>query len=193
MNHHLLLLLPTACLACACASSPSLETARANVRLVQSETTPSRLLEQGDRFAAVGDTTRAEQYFAAALDAGGPEAILVRRLIRVCVSDHRFPAALDYASNHLRRHPEDRQVRFARAAIEAAVDQPVAAQTDLEAILARAPDDPDVHFALATLLRDKLDDIKGADAHFRRYLQIRPEGAEGEEARGGLLQQEHQP
>jgi tetratricopeptide (TPR) repeat protein len=148
-------------------------------------------LERGDLYAAVGDTTRAEQYFAAALSAGGPDAVLTRRLIRVCVSDHRFRAALDYASDHLRRHPDDRQIRFARATIEAALDEPLAAKSDLDAILEREPNDANVHFALATLLRDKLDDAQAADTQFRLYLRDRPNGSNAEQARANLLQQAH--
>jgi tetratricopeptide (TPR) repeat protein len=185
MKRRLLVLAALMSCASACASSGG--EVRANARVVQGESTPARLLQQGDLYAAVGDTTRAEQYFAAALDAGGPDALLVRRLIRVCVSDHRFRAALEYASDHLRRHPDDCQVRFARAAIEVAIDDAQAAKTDLEAILEREPNDANAHFALATVLRDKLDDAQAADLHFRRYLQSLPRGSNAEEARASLL------
>src|SRR5262249_20526300 len=80
-----------------------------------------------------------------------------------------------------------RPVRFARATIEMAVDEPQAAKVDLEAILQREPNDPNAHFALAMVLRDKLDDVQAANVHFRRYLESRPNGANAEHARASLV------
>ncbi len=169
-----------------CASTGA-DTLKANVGVVQRESTPERLVEKGDAFAAVGDTTRAEQYFAAALAAGGDPSLVARRLIRVCVADRRYHAAIMYAEDHLRRRPDDREVRFAIATLLAGVGNPAAARQHLEQLVLASPDDADVHFALAVLLRESAHDLAGADRHFREYLQLSPGGADAPQARAGLL------
>lgn len=45
------------------------------------------LLEHADASRAVGDMTRAEQYYVAAREAGAPDQLIVERLLLVCVAD----------------------------------------------------------------------------------------------------------
>jgi tetratricopeptide (TPR) repeat protein len=163
------------------------EALKANAQVVQRESTPKRLVEKGDAFAAVGDTTRAEQYFAAALSAGGPPTFVTRRLIRVCVADQRYHVAIVYAENHLRRYPDDREVRFVLATLLAGVGDAAAARQHFEQLEQTSPEDADVHFALAVLLREDFRDLAGADRHFREYLRLSPTGADAAQARTGLL------
>src|SRR4051812_43323326 len=116
MTQRIAIFLVCLCFGSGCAASAG-EAIRADAEVVRRESTPDVLLHRGEGFAAVGDSTRAEQYYAAALAAGGDPHLLVRRLIRVCVSSQRYHAALGYADDYLLRHPADHEVRFARATI----------------------------------------------------------------------------
>ncbi|HKO49122.1 MAG TPA: tetratricopeptide repeat protein [Polyangiaceae bacterium] len=165
-----------------CAASAG-ESIRADAEVVRRESTPDVLLHRGEGFAAVGDSTRAEQYYAAALAAGGDPRLLVRRLIRVCVSGQRYHAALAYADDYLLRCPTDHEVRFARATIAVGVGDTEQAHTDLLELAEAVPNNPDVHFALAVLLRDDFADLLEAREHFARYLVLAPNGANAAQAR----------
>jgi tetratricopeptide (TPR) repeat protein len=159
------------------------QTIRADAEVVRRESTPDVLLHRGEGFAAVGDSTRAEQYYAAALAAGGNPYLLARRLIRVCVSGQRYRAALGYADDYLLRHPSDHEVRFARATIAVAVGETEQAHADLTELAEAEPNNPDVQFALGVLLRDVLADLPEARTHFARYLALAPNGSNAAEAR----------
>jgi len=165
-----------------CATSAG-QAIRADAEIVRRESTPDVLLHRGEGFAAVGDSTRAEQYYAAALAAGGNPHLLVRRLIRVCVSGQRYRAALGYADDYLLRRPSDHEVRFARATIAVGVGETEQAHADLTELAQAEPNNPEVHFALGVLLRDDLVDLPEARAHFERYLALAPNGSNAAEAR----------
>jgi Flp pilus assembly protein TadD len=156
---------------------------RADAEVVRRESTPDVLLHRGEAFAAVGDTTRAEQYYAAALAAGGDPYSLVRRLVRVCVSGQRYRAALAYADDYLLRRPSDHELRFARATIAGGVGETKQAHADLTELAQAEPNNPAVHFALGVLLRDDLVDPTQARVHFARYLALAPNGSKADEAR----------
>jgi hypothetical protein len=94
------------------------EQVRADAEVVRRDSTPEKLTAKGDVAAAVGDLTRAEQYFSAALAAGGDSALLTRRLLRVCVRDHRYQMAAGYAEDHLRHYPDDVDVRRVLVSIQ---------------------------------------------------------------------------
>jgi tetratricopeptide (TPR) repeat protein len=163
---------------------------RADAEVVRRESTPEVLLHRGEAFASVGDSTRAEQYYAAALAAGGNPHLLVQRLIRVCVSGQRYWAALAYADDHLLRRPSDHEIRFARATIAVAVGETELARADLTELAEAVPNNPDVHFALAILLRDELSSLPEAREHFARYLALAPNGPSAAQARVGVGQEE---
>jgi len=165
-----------------CSINPG-QSIRADAEMVRRESTWEVLQARGDTFGAVGDTTRAEQYYAAALTAGGNAATLVRRLIRVCVRDQRYRAAFVYADDYLRRHPTDHAVRFAHATIASAIGDTELAHTELTQLTRATPNDPEVHFALAVLLRDDFADLPQARRHFSRYLALAPQGVNASQAR----------
>jgi len=164
------------------------ESIRANAEVVRRESTPEVLLHRGEGFAAVGDSTRAEQYYAASLAAGGDPPLLSRRLISVCVMGQRYRAALGYADDYLLRNPSDHEVRFARATIAVAVGETELARADLSELATAQPNNPDVHFALAMLLRDDLAELPEAREHFARYLSLAPNGAKAAQARDAVRQ-----
>lgn len=163
------------------------DTIRTNAAMVKAESTPDKLLERGDAYASVNDMTRAEQYYAASLAAQGNPALLVRRLIRACVSDQRYRVAIDYAENYLRKAPTDNEVRFALATMQGAIGDAPSARDNFEKVLRQTPNDADAHFAVGLLLRDGLKDPFAADKHFRDYLRISPGGPNAEQAKTSLL------
>jgi Flp pilus assembly protein TadD len=168
-----------------CASSPG-DRVQQNVRTFKSEQKPDRLVAEARAFWNVGDLTRAEQYFAAAIEAGGDETKIIPQLLSVCVQDGRYRVAITYAENHLRRHPSDVSARFVLGTLYAAVGEVPEARTELERVVLARPTEAQAHFALAVLVRDTGDRVE-ADRHFREYLRLAPQGAHAEEARASLL------
>ena len=74
----------------------------------------TKLIDRGKAFAEINDTTRAEQYFAAAIAAGADERQVIPLLLTVCAQDGRYRVAIQYAEAYLKGHPKDLRVRFVR-------------------------------------------------------------------------------
>ncbi len=157
-----------------------------SVDSIRAESAPDQLAGRGDLFALAGDMTRAEQYFVAALHSGGEPARLVRRLIAVCVADGRYPVALEYADEHLRKHPSDIDVRYAAATLRIAIGDEARARRDLAAVLSVKPAFSEAHYVLALLDKGN-GDAMSADAQFRAYLALGPAGEHAEIARANLM------
>ena len=155
------------------------------IETMQRESTPSALSSRGEAFAALGDMTRAEQYFVAALKAGGEPGALVRRLVAVCVADGRYPVAIEYAEDYLRNHPRDVDVRYVTATMRAALGDASGAKDELRVVLAAKPNLADAHYALAQIAKNE-GDVMRADAEFRHYLRLDPAGRHAEVARENL-------
>ncbi|MBX3199845.1 MAG: tetratricopeptide repeat protein [Labilithrix sp.] len=151
------------------------------------ESKPEELSARGEAFAALGDMTRAEQYFVAALKAGGEPGALVRRLVAVCVADGRYPVAVEYAEDYLRNHPRDVDVRYVVGTLRAALGDAARAKEELRAVVAAKPNLADAHYALAQIAKTE-GDVMGADAEFRQYLRLEPSGRHAEVARENLMQ-----
>lgn len=179
-------LLASPALACGSPPEPAARPDK-DVQVLREEHTPDKLVARGRAFQQVGDLVRAEQYFAAALQAGGDAKEILPLLLKVCIDATRFQAAIEYAEPHLQRHPEDYRLRMLVASLYAAVGQPARARTHYERVLESQPDEATAHWALALLLRDQLGDRQAADVHFREYLRLRPDGPHAEEARASLL------
>jgi tetratricopeptide (TPR) repeat protein len=170
----------------ACGASPG-ATMAANVETARSEQTPEKLVERGRAFANVGDYTRAEQYLAAALDAGAPAKVVLPILLKTCVAENRFRAAIAYAEPHLKTQPDDFRLRFVVASLYASIGETEAALSHLSRVASTKPDYAEVQYAMAVLLRDAQRDLVQADVHFREYLRLEPNGRHAAEARGSLL------
>jgi Tfp pilus assembly protein PilF len=173
------------CVGCAGSPEPRVSS---DVHAFQQEQTHQKLTARGRAFAAVGDTTRAREYFDAALEAGGDESVLTPLLLSVCIRDGRYRLAIDYAERHVRRHPHDARMRFVLGTLRAGVGESAAAEADLSKVIAATPDNSGAQYAMAVLLRDQRGDLVGADQHFRAYLALEPEGEHSEEAKSSLLQ-----
>lgn len=169
-----------------CAKSAGQE-ARANVQTFERDQKPQRLVELGKAFAQMGDLTRAEQYFAAALEAGADSQVVVPMLLRVCIGDGRYRAAIEYGEMHLRSHPKDSRTRFVVASVYAGIGEADKAREHLEKVVVDLPEQAEAHFALAVLIRESFKDPVEADRQFREYLRISPTGKHAEEAQASLL------
>jgi tetratricopeptide (TPR) repeat protein len=148
---------------------------------------PTYLLEHGKRFAAAGDTVRAEQYLSAAITAGADEKVVVPIFLHVCVAAHHYRLAVEYADAALARHPEDAHLRFLTGALHVSVGEPARARDYLEQAARELQDDADVQFSVAVFFRDDLADKVAADPYFREYLRLSPKGTHAEEAKGSLM------
>lgn len=168
----------------ACASKVS--QTKATMDTFNSERTPDKLVERGKAFAAIGDTTRAEEYYAAALENGGNEREVMKLLLEVCVRDGRYRAAIEYARPYIEKHPDDIRCRYVLGTLYQAVAEPKNARSELEIVVKSMPDEADPHFALATVMRDD-NDLVAADNQFREYLRLAPNGLHAEEARSSLM------
>jgi len=169
------------------ANPPPHDQVQKDIATVQQEKTPEKLLERGKAFHSVGDLTRAEQYYAAALQAGADEKEVLPLLMRVCIDGRRYRVAIEYAEPYLKKNPGDWRLRMLVAALYGGIGEPEIERAQLEQVLAVNPNEPTGHYALAVLLRDEYKDVVGADAHFREYLRLAPEGAHAEEAKASLL------
>jgi tetratricopeptide (TPR) repeat protein len=170
----------------ACAPSPGTNV-QARMATMKREEAPDKLIDRGKAFASIGDTTRAEEYFAAALAQGKNEAKVLPLLLTVCLSDGRYRVAIEYAEQYLKKHPNDVRVRFVLGTVYEAIGDSEAARSNLEAVVGAEPEDAEAHFALAVLLRDSDHDPVAADPHFREYLRLNPRGAHAEEAQASLM------
>ncbi len=169
-----------------CAETPG-DRIQKNVKAIKRDRKPDRLIELGKGFASVGDLTRAEQYFSAAIEGGADEREVLPLLLRVCVLDGRFRMAIQYAENHLKHSPTDIATRFVVGSLYSAIGDADSARAAYNQVLDVEPDNADAHFALATLLRDIGGDPVLADHHFREYLRLKPGGTHVEEAQASLL------
>lgn len=169
-----------------CASTA--QQARRDRLELERERSTAELIRKGEASSVVGDMTRAEQYFVAALHSGTRERFIVSRLLMVCVADQRYPVAAEYADDYLRRHPGDLDIAFAAASIHAALGQRERARALLEALIQQRPAWPEPHFTLASVLREDNDAeaLALADTHDLAYLKLEPQGPLAEMAKARL-------
>jgi predicted Zn-dependent protease len=123
-----------ALLACSCrAPEPARSAAEPAVE------DPRRTFERGKELARLGDSLRAEQYLARALERGHHPPETLRWLIGVCVDGARLRAAIHYARPYIEAHPEALRLRYVVATLYLGLGQPLPARTELRDIVLRAP------------------------------------------------------
>lgn len=170
----------------ACATTQG-DVAHGQLKTLARETRWQELYERGRAFAAVGDFTRAEEYFASALENGGDSQKLIPLLLYCCMQDGRFLLAAQYAEEHLRKHPSDYRTRFVLGSIYAGLGDAAPAERELRRVVEMKPLEAEAHFALAKILRDNQKSYAEADLHFREYLRLTPKGMHAGEAQEHLL------
>ncbi len=148
----------------------------------------AQLVERGRRFTAVGDLTRASQYYEAALQRGAEPREVEPALVEVLVRQGRLGHARQRAERHVRRYPDAWRMRVVLATILEAQGEPERAIDQLRRALRTAPDAPLPHFLLGTLLArgDRTDRLEEARAALQRYLALAPDGRHAGEVREWL-------
>lgn len=169
-----------------CAKTPQ-QRVRQDNEVIKREMTPERLQARGEAAAMAGDLTRAEQYFVAAMKAGGDARLLTTRLLVVCVTDSRYPAAASYGEDYLTQHPKDTEIRYAVSTVFIGLGELTRARDWLRRVVEERPDLADAHYALASVLRDTGESLLDADQQFREYIRLSPNGEYAEAARASLL------
>jgi tetratricopeptide (TPR) repeat protein len=173
--------------ACSAGARP---TPQSQAEAIRREATPARLEASGDASGQVGDMTRAEQYYVAAMSLGGVDRRLTQKLIAVCAADERYPVAVRYASEYLARHPDDTEMRFAAASLQAAMGDAASARAAYERVVTEQPSLAEAHYALGMLLREQRTGVAESATHLRAYLQLQPRGRYAESARAALARRD---
>jgi tetratricopeptide (TPR) repeat protein len=146
------------------------------------------LFARGEMFAQAGDHTRAEQYFAAAIDAGGKPSAILPHLLKACVASGHLRLASEYAEAELQRSPNNARLRFVSGALRAQLGDGPLAREHLVRAATDLPNDPSVQFSVAAFFRDTMVDRVNADPYFRHYLELAPKGEHADEARASLME-----
>ncbi len=133
------LAVPTIMTMVGCAQTPA-QKAEADMASVRQETTAATLAERGRGFASIGDHTRAEEYLAAALDAGASPRDVLPLLMEVCVRTGRYRSAIQHGENHLRKHPNDLRTRVMVGALYVAINDGKQAKSQLEHVVSKPED-----------------------------------------------------
>lgn len=146
------------------------------------------LEQQAEAFAANGDFSRAQQYFAAAMAAGAKSSAILPHLLKACIAAGDLRLATEYAESELARNPDDAHLRFLLGALEAQIGNRSIARKHLVQAAKELGKDPNVQFSVATFFRDEIQDRIEADPYFRTYLALAPLGEHAPEARGSLME-----
>ena len=149
---------------------------------------PALLAQQGEAFAANGDFTRAQQYYAAAIAAGAKSRAILPHLLKACIASGDLRLAAEYAENELARNPDDAHLRFLTGALQAQIGNRPSARKHLVQAAKELDKDAKVQFSVATFFRDEMHDRVEADPYFRGYLNLAPKGEHAAEARGSLME-----
>jgi Tfp pilus assembly protein PilF len=174
-------------LAAGCSQATELPSETGHSAEARAKASAAQLLELGLQFASGGDSVRAEQYLAAALDSGADPNVALPPLLKLCIKASRFEAAALYAETYLKEVAAQRDLELLLGGLYATLDQADKALVHLQRVTAKYPDHPLAHLLLARLLRDQQREIERADEHFRSYLRLAPEGPYASEARESLL------
>lgn len=148
---------------------------------------PSVMLEHADAFAENGDYTRAQQYYSAALAAGGKSNVIMPKLLKACIASGDLRLATEYAEQELSKNPDDAHLRFVTGALQAQIGNRPVARRHLALAASQMRENAKVQFVVATFFRDDMQDRGEADPYFREYLRLAPDGEHAAEARGSLM------
>ena len=148
---------------------------------------PNKMTEYAEAFAENGDFTRAQQYYSAALAAGGKPSAILPKLLKACIASGDLRLATEYAEQELSRNPEDSNLQYVTGALYAQIGNRPAARKHLVEAAAKMKQNAKVQYSVATFFRDDMGDRAEADPYFREYLRLAPTGEHAAEARGSLM------
>ena len=149
---------------------------------------PKVMMEHADAFAETGDFTRAQQYYSAAIAAGGNSREIMPKLLKACIAAGDLRLAAEYAEQELARNPDHSQLRFVTGGLHAQLGNRTAAREHLSLAASQMKTNAKVQFSVATFFRDDLQNRVEADPYVREYLRLAPNGEHAAEARGSLMQ-----
>jgi tetratricopeptide (TPR) repeat protein len=149
----------------------------------------AQLIDVAQELERRGESLRAEQYWNEALERGAEPDKVLPHLLSAYVRDRQYRLAAQRAEDHLRRHPSSTRVRLLLAALYQAVDDYAQAVRQYRAVVRLEPTRANAHYALATALVEEGQDRLSADEHFRRYLELAPNGPYAERAQAALLKE----
>jgi tetratricopeptide (TPR) repeat protein len=151
--------------------------------------TQGQLTEVAGVLDTRGDVVRAEQYWRLALEQGADAETVLPKLLGAFVRDRQYRLALQHAQEYLRAHPNAYTLRLLAGAIYEAVGNYPAAIEQYQIVAERRAERADVHYVLGAALLKQGTDRMEADACFRRYLELAPEGRYAERAQASLLKE----
>ncbi len=177
--------------ACGSASSQGLDAraARPEPTAAEERAAAAELYRLGKKQARAGDSLRAQEYFATAIDSGGDPNVILPELMRAAISGTRYQAAIRYFEDYgpLLNRRNRAELAVVAGVLYLGVEQPDRARKMLESALAVEPKNARAHFLLGQILRDEFADYAASDLHFRAYLELEPNGENALSARAGLL------
>ncbi len=183
------LLLPLALVGCGSSATTAPVQSQAEPSRAQRQEAAQELHRIGLSHYKTGDSLRAEEYLASALEAGGSADVILPDLMRASVGGRRYQAAIRYFEDYRGQlgRPRRAELEMVAGVLYLGVEQPELARTSFERSLEIQPKNARAELLLGQLLHDELQDYAVADAHFRAYLALEPEGEGAAIARAGLL------
>jgi Tfp pilus assembly protein PilF len=183
------LLLPLALVACGASASNAPLQGPAEPTRAERQQAAAELHRIGISRYKSGDSLRAEEYLASALEAGGSADVILPDLMRVSIGGRRYQAAIRYFEDYRSDlgRPRRADLEMVAGVLYLGVEQPERARAAFEKALELKPKNARAELLLAQLLHDELQDYAVADTHFRAYLSLEPEGEGADIARAGLM------
>lgn len=139
-------------------------------------------LETGQRLARQGDSVRAEQYLARAMESGDRPTLALGELLKLCIDHGRLNAALGYASRQLQRVPSAR-LRLLVANLQMALGLMAEARVHARLALAKPELASEAHLLLSEIEWEGFRNAQRSKAHLLAYRSAEPGGAAEAELR----------
>jgi Tfp pilus assembly protein PilF len=167
----------------------TVDAARGEPTPAEKRAAAAELCRLGKEQMRTGDSLRAQEYFATAIDSGADADQVLPDLMRAAISGMRYQAAIRYFEDFgsLMSSAHRAELGVVVGVLYLGVEQPERARTAFETALKLQPNNARAHFLLGQILREELADYAGSDAQFRAYLALEPNGENVAAARAGLL------
>lgn len=137
---------------------------------------PHNLLEEGRRYASVGEHLRAEQYFTAAVGQGASWDDVIVPLVEVCVQSGRLESALGYVRRHAKRHPLDPALHHLSAALALALRKWDIARNHVQHLEQADRLPAESLLFLGDYFQDRGTEPDRARRYYAAYLRAAPQG-----------------
>lgn len=142
----------------------------------------TRWLEAGQELARQGDSVRAEQYLAGAVERGDRPTRALGELLALCIDHGRLNAALGYATRYLERAPSA-HLRLLIANLQVALGLMSEARMQARLAIQRPELASEAHLLLSRIEWEGFRDAPRAKEHLQAYRSAEPWGAAEAELR----------